>query len=222
MSSGAMSGEGGRDPRAMQLVLELRQNGITDDKLIGVMERLPRELFVPQAFQPRAYENLALPIGYHQTVSQPHVVALMTQALELNDRCKVLEIGTGSGYQAAVLAPLCRRLYSIERHKGLLVEAENRFKQLRIPNITTRLGDGSKGWPEQAPFDRIIVTAAAIDIPPILVEQMAVGGIMVVPIGDDQHDQRLVKVVRTEEGTRISDLGWVRFVPFVEGEAPDH
>lgn len=216
-----MSSEG-RDPRAMQLVLELRQNGITDDKLIGVMERLPREMFVPQAFQTKAYENLALPIGYHQTVSQPHVVALMTQSLELNDRCKVLEIGTGSGYQASVLAPLCRRLYSIERHKGLLVEAEERFKKLRITNITTRFGDGSKGWPEQAPFDRIIVTAAAIDIPPVLVEQLAVGGIMVVPIGDDQHDQRLVKVVRTETGTKISDLGWVRFVPFVEGEVLDH
>ena len=216
-----MSGEG-RDPRAMQLVLELRQNGITDDKLIGVMERLPRDLFVPQAFQAKAYENLALPIGYHQTVSQPHVVALMTQSLELNDRCKVLEIGTGSGYQAAVLAPLCRRLYSIERHKGLLVEAEERFKKLRITNITTRFGDGSKGWPEQAPFDRIIVTAAAIDIPPVLVAQLAVGGIMVVPIGDDQHDQRLVKVVRTDDGTKITDLGWVRFVPFVEGEVLDH
>lgn len=210
-----------RDPRAMQLVLELRQNGITDDRLIEVMERLPRDLFVPQAFKPRAYENLALPIGYHQTVSQPHVVAQMTQALELTDRCKVLEIGTGSGYQAAVLAPLCRRLYTIERHKPLMLEAEQRFKDLRIPNITTRYGDGSKGWPEQAPFDRIIVTAAAIDIPPILVDQLAVGGIMVVPIGDDQHDQRLVKVVRTETGTEISDLGWVRFVPFVEGEAPE-
>ena len=216
-----MNAQDQRDPRVMQLVLELRQNGITDDKLVEVMERLPRDLFVPQAFKARAYENLALPIGYHQTVSQPHVVAMMTQALELTDRCKVLEIGTGSGYQAAVLAPLCRRLYSIERHKPLLEEAERRFKDLRIPNITTRYGDGSKGWPEQAPFDRIIVTAAAVDIPPVLVEQLAVGGIMVVPIGDDQHDQRLVKVVRTEDGTRISDLGWVRFVPFVEGEAPE-
>lgn len=214
--------EAARDPRVMQLVLELRQNGITDDKLIEVMERVPRSLFVPQAFQERAYENLALPIGYHQTVSQPHVVALMTQALELNDRCKVLEIGTGSGYQAAVLAPLCRRLYTIERHRSLSQEAEARFEQLRIRNITTRFGDGSKGWPEQAPFDRIIVTAAAIDIPPVLVDQLCMGGIMVVPIGDEQHDQRLVKVVRTEDGTEISDLGWVRFVPFVEGEAPEH
>jgi len=214
--------ETNRDPRAMQLILELRQNGITDEKLVQVMEALPRELFVPQTFQDRAYENLALPIGYHQTVSQPHVVALMTQALDLNDRCKVLEIGTGSGYQAAVLAPLCRRLYSIERHKGLLDEAELRFEKLRIHNITTRFGDGSKGWTEQAPFDRIIVTAAAIDIPPVLTEQLSIGGIMVVPVGDDQHDQRLVKVVRTEDGPEISDLGWVRFVPFVEGEVSEH
>jgi len=214
--------EAPRDPRIMQLILDLRQNGITDDKLIRVMERLPRDLFVPQVFQDRAYENLALPIGYQQTVSQPHVVALMTQALDLTDRCKVLEIGTGSGYQAAVLAPLCRRLYSIERHRRLSQDAENRFRQLRIPNITTRFGDGSKGWPEQAPFDRIIVTAAAIDIPPVLVDQLCMGGIMVVPIGDDQHDQRLVKVVRSEDGPIISDLGWVRFVPFVEGPAAEH
>ncbi|PHS78868.1 MAG: protein-L-isoaspartate O-methyltransferase [Rhodospirillaceae bacterium] len=211
-----------RDPRAMQLVLELLQNGITDEKVVKVMESLPRDLFVPQTFQKSAYENLALPIGYHQTISQPHVVALMTQSLELTDRSKVLEIGTGSGYQAAVLSPLCRRLYTIERHKGLLVEAEKRFASLRLHNITTKFGDGSKGWVEQAPFDRIIVTAAAIDIPPVLVDQLSIGGIMVVPVGDDQHDQRLVKVVRTENGSEISDLGWVRFVPFVQGEVSDH
>jgi len=208
-----------RNPGMMQLVLDLRQNGVAPD-IIDIMEKTPREMFVAQAFQDRAFENAALPIGHHQTISQPLVVAQMTEALELNDRCKVLEIGTGSGYQAAVLAPLCRRLYSIERHRNLQDEALKRFEALRIHNITTRCGDGSKGWPEQAPFDRIIVTAAAIDIPPVLVDQLAVGGIMVVPIGDDQHDQRLVKVVRTEDDTKISDLGWVRFVPFVEGEAP--
>ena len=207
-------------PGMMQLVLELRQHGIADN-IIAAMENVPRELFVAQAFQDRAFENAALPIGHHQTISQPLVVGMMTEALELNDRCKVLEIGTGSGYQAAVLAPLCRRLYTIERHKPLMLEAEERFKQLRLHNITTRFGDGSKGWPEQAPFDRIIVTAAAVDVPPILVDQLAVGGIMVVPIGDDQHDQRLVKLKRTETDTEITDLGWVRFVPFVEGEAPE-
>jgi len=208
-----------QNPGMMQLVLDLRQNGVAPS-IIDIMERTPREMFVPLAFQDRAFENAALPIGHHQTISQPLVVAQMTEALELNDRCKVLEIGTGSGYQAAVLAPLCRRLYSIERHRNLQDEALKRFEALRIHNITTRCGDGSKGWPEQAPFDRIIVTAAAIDIPPVLVDQLAVGGIMVVPIGDDQHDQRLVKVVHHENDTAISDLGWVRFVPFVEGEAP--
>jgi len=206
-------------PGMMQLVLELRQNGVAQN-VIDAMEKIPRELFVPQPFQDRAFENAALPIGHHQTISQPLVVAQMTEALELTDRCKVLEIGTGSGYQAAVLAPLCRRLYSIERHKPLLQAAEERFKQLRIHNITARFGDGSRGWPEQAPFDRIIVTAAAVDIPPILVDQLGVGGIMVVPIGDDQHDQRLVKIVKVSaDETKITDLGWVRFVPFVEGEA---
>ncbi len=209
----------GQNPGMMQLVLDLRQNGVAP-AIIEIMEKTPREMFVPQAFQDRAFENAALPIGHHQTISQPLVVAQMTEALELNDRCKVLEIGTGSGYQAAVLAPLCRRLYSIERHRNLQDEAIKRFEALRIHNITTRCGDGSKGWPEQAPFDRIIVTAAAIDIPPVLVDQLAIGGIMVVPIGDDQHDQRLVKVVRGEHDSKISDLGWVRFVPFVEGEAP--
>ncbi len=209
------------NPGMMQLVLDLRQNGIADP-IITAMERVPRELFVAQAFQDRAFENAALPIGHHQTISQPLVVAQMTEALALNDRCKVLEIGTGSGYQAAVLAPLCRRLYTIERHKPLMQEAEKRFDHLRIHNITTRFGDGSKGWPEQAPFDRIIVTAAAIDIPPILVDQLAIGGIMVVPIGDDHHDQRLVKVVKlSEDETEISDLGWVRFVPFVQGTPAD-
>jgi len=206
-----------RNPAMMQLVLDLRQNGVAPE-IIEIMEKIPREQFVAEAFQDRAFENVALPIGHHQTISQPLVVAQMTQALELNDRCKVLEIGTGSGYQAAVLAPLCRRLYTIERHKALMPGAQHRFDQLRLTNITTRFGDGSKGWPEQAPFDRIIVTAAAIDIPPVLVDQLAVGGIMVVPVGDDQHDQRLVKVVRGEHDHEISDLGWVRFVPFVEGE----
>ncbi|MEG3617902.1 protein-L-isoaspartate(D-aspartate) O-methyltransferase [Magnetovibrio sp. PR-2] len=209
------------NPGMMQLVLELRQNGVADP-IITAMERVPREMFVAQPFQDRAFENAALPIGHHQTISQPLVVAMMTEALALNDRCKVLEIGTGSGYQAAVLAPLCRRLYTIERHKPLLQEAEKRFQQLKIHNITTRFGDGSKGWPEQVPFDRIIVTAAAIDVPPILVDQLAIGGIMVVPIGDDHHDQRLVKVTKlSEQDTEITDLGWVRFVPFVEGEVSE-
>lgn len=211
----------GPDPRLMALVLELRQGGIRDEKVIRAMESVPRDLFVPLAFQDRAYENTALPIGHQQTISQPLVVAMMTEALALTDRHKVLEIGTGSGYQAAVLSPLCRRLYTIERHRGLKDEAEKKFEALGIHNITTKLGDGSVGWPEQAPFDRIIVTAAAVDFPPVLIDQLAVGGIMVVPIGDDFHDQRLFKVVKTETGIDTTELGWVRFVPFVEGEVPE-
>lgn len=209
------------DPRLMSLVLELRQGGIRDEKVIRSMESVPRDIFVPLAFRDRAYENTALPIGHQQTVSQPLVVAMMTEALELTDRHKVLEIGTGSGYQAAILAPLCRRLYTIERHRGLKDEAEKRFDQLGFHNITTKLGDGSAGWPEQAPFDRIIITAAAADFPPVLIEQLSIGGIMVVPIGDDLHDQQLFKVVKTEDGFETTELGWVRFVPFVEGEAPE-
>ncbi|MDH5189386.1 MAG: protein-L-isoaspartate(D-aspartate) O-methyltransferase [Rhodospirillaceae bacterium] len=216
-----MSNPQGPDPRLMSLVLEMRQGGIRDEKVIRAMESVPRDLFVPLAFQDRAYENTALPIGHQQTVSQPLVVAMMTEALELTDRHKVLEIGTGSGYQAAVLSPLCRRLYTIERHRGLKEEAEKRFAELGIHNITTKLGDGSVGWKEQAPFDRIIVTAAAVDFPPVLIDQLAVGGIMVVPIGDDFHDQRLFKVVKTETGVETTEMGWVRFVPFVEGEVPE-
>jgi protein-L-isoaspartate(D-aspartate) O-methyltransferase len=204
------------------LILELRRGGVTDRRVIDAMERLPRELFVPEALAQQAYENIALPIGHHQTVSQPLTVGLMTQALALTDRMKVLEIGTGSGYQSAVLSPLCRRLYTIERYRELMRGAEQRFEKLRLTNITTRVGDGSMGWKEQAPFERIIVTAAAHDIPPILVDQLAVGGIMVVPVNDgrDEHDQRLLRVLKTEEGVETEELGITRFVPLVEGDEP--
>ena len=205
------------DSRKIRLVLDLRRGGVTDTRVLGAMERVPRELFIPDAFKDKAYENVALPIGHHQTVSQPLVVARMTEALKLGDRMKVLEIGTGSGYQAAVLAHLCRRLYSIERVAPLLKQAEARFSRLKLTNITSMTGDGSRGWPEQAPFERIIVTAAAADVPPVLVDQLAIGGIMVVPIGHDDHDQHLIQVRRTEEGAETMDMGKVRFVPMVEG-----
>jgi protein-L-isoaspartate(D-aspartate) O-methyltransferase len=204
------------------LILELRRGGVTDRRVIDAMERLPREMFVPDALREQAYENIALPIGHHQTVSQPLTVALMTQALDVSDRMKVLEIGTGSGYQSAVLSPLCRRLYTIERYRELMRGAEIRFEALRLTNITTRIGDGSMGWKEQAPFERIIVTAAAHDIPPLLVDQLAIGGVMVVPVNDgrDEHDQRLLRVVRTEDGIETEELGITRFVPLVEGDEP--
>ena len=192
--------------------------GVSDTRTLSAIERVPRDLFVASPFLDQAYENTALPIGCGQTVSQPLVVGLMTQALEVGERMKVLEVGTGSGYQAAVLAHLCRRLYSIERHKPLLAEAETRFKRLRLHNITCRAADGSRGWIEQAPFDRIIVTAAAPDIPPALVEQLKPDGIMVLPLGDvGGIDQELVRVTKTADGIDIHPFMPVRFVPLVLG-----
>ncbi len=209
------------DTAKARLILEVRQGGVTDDTVLRAMESIPRPLFVPQAFQERSFENVALPIGRHQTVSQPVVVGLMTQALDLNDRMKVLEIGTGSGYQAAILSKLCRRLYTMERHPPLLEEAEARFRELRLTNVTAVLADGSMGWKEQAPFDRIMLTAAALDIPAQLVDQLAIGGIMVLPVGLDDSDQRLVKLTKTEDGAETEDLGGVRFVPLLPGVEPE-
>ncbi len=203
--------------RKLDLFAELRREGIRDERVLTAIEQVPRELFVPPTFQGRAYENIPLPIGRAQTISQPLIVALMTEMLQLEERHKVLEIGTGSGYQAAVLAKLCRRVFTIERHRALLKEAEQRFAALRLHNITSRYGDGSKGWQEQTPFDRIIVTAAAPDLPLRLAEQLREGGIMVVPVGKERRDQSLLRVHRTADGHRIEDLGGVRFVPLLPG-----
>ncbi len=209
------------ESRKIRLIMELRREGITSTRVLSALERVPREKFVPASFADQAYENIALPIGHGQTISQPLVVAFMTEKLEVGERMKVLEIGTGSGYQAAVLAPLCRRLYTVERQRALLREAEKRFADLGLNNVVTRYGDGSKGWPEQAPFDRIIVTAAAPDVPPLLFEQLAVGGLMVLPLGFDFFDQEIVRVRRTEEGQETENLMGVRFVPLVPGVADD-
>jgi protein-L-isoaspartate(D-aspartate) O-methyltransferase len=181
----------------------------------GVIERLPRELFVPEAFSDQSYEDTALPIGCHQTLSAPIVVGRMTQALELGERMKVLEVGTGSGYHAAVLSKLCRRVYTIERYRELLEEAARRFAALGIANITWKIGDGTLGWPEQAPFERIVVTAAASDVPPILAQQLAIGGVMIVPVDDGVGDPRLLRVRRDESGLDTEDLGPIRFVPLI-------
>lgn len=201
----------------IRLIMELRKQGITDSKVLGAIERVPREAFVPETFRDQAYENTALPIGSGQTISQPAVVAFMTQELKVGDRMKVLEIGTGSGYQAAVLAKLCRRLYSIERHRELLIEAEQKFRDLRINNITAKVGDGTKGWPEQAPFDRIIVTAAATrDIPSDLLDQLSPDGIMIAPMGDSARDQHLYRFSYNEDGELVQEKLWpVRFVPLI-------
>jgi protein-L-isoaspartate(D-aspartate) O-methyltransferase len=207
--------------RKIRLLMELRRGGLIDTRVLAAIERTPRELFVPETFQDQAYEDQALPIGRGQTISQPLVVGLMTQALEVGERMKVLEIGTGSGYQAAILARLCRRLYTIERHKPLLKEALERFKALRLHNITAIAGDGMKGWPEQAPFDRIMVTAAATEIPQALVDQLDVGGILVIPVGADGFAQDLIKLVKTETGVTTESFLPVRFVPLLPGLAEE-
>ena len=204
--------------------MELRASGITDTRVLAAIERVPREYFAPPQFRDQAYENMALPIGHGQTLSQPTVVALMSQALDVSPRMKVLEIGTGSGYQTAILAKLARRVYTIERHKPLLTEAEARLRKLRIHNITAKLGDGWQGWPEQAPFERILVTAAPPDIPEALLRQLSPDGIMVLPIGGEKRTQRLVRIAMTPEGYTTEDIAPVRFVPLVEGlpaESPE-
>jgi protein-L-isoaspartate(D-aspartate) O-methyltransferase len=198
------------------LLTTLRQSGVTDEAVLAALERIPRDLFVPDAFRGQAWENTALPIEMGQTISQPLIVGLMTQALMVGDRMKVLEIGTGSGYQAAILSRLCRRLYTVERLKPLLDEAERRFAALRLHNITARHGDGTRGWPEQAPFERILVTAAAGAEPPKdLTEQLGIGGVLVIPLGGDHHDQRVVRIRRTATGFDREDLWPVRFVPLL-------
>jgi protein-L-isoaspartate(D-aspartate) O-methyltransferase len=207
------------ESRKIRLVMDLRNAGVTDTRVLAAMERIPREKFVEEAFHDQAYANQALPISCGQTISQPLVVGLMTQALEITDRHKVLEVGTGSGYQAAILSKLARRVYTIERHRDLLQVAERRFKEVNLHNIPTRVGDGYKGWPAQAPFDRILVTAAARIVPRDLVAQLSDdGGIMVLPVGDVAGLHQEVIRVR-KEGTQFKSerLFPVRFVPLVQG-----
>ena len=203
-------------PEKAQLIMTLRGMGILDAATLAAIEQVPRELFVPTALRHHSYENASLPIAYNQTISQPYVIARMTEALRLRGRELVLEIGCGSGYQAAVLAQLCRRVYTMERLKPLLVDAENRLRDLRISNISFRLGDGSKGWPEAAPFDRIILTCGCDQIPDILLQQLKIGGIMVAPEGRGKS-QQLVVVTRHETGFKRVLLMPVTFVPLIEG-----
>jgi len=209
-----------KDPRVAQLIMELRLAGVTDHAVLQALETVPREAFVGGELAPSAWDNRALPIDCGQTISQPLIVGLMTQALAVGRGMKVLEIGLGSGYQAAVLARLCRRVYSVERHRPLQVEAERRLQALGISNVTTLYGDGWRGWPEQAPFDRVMVTAAAAELPQALVDQMTDPGVMVVPIGEQHADQWLYKVVKADGRVTTEKLAPVRFVPMVQGLAP--
>jgi protein-L-isoaspartate(D-aspartate) O-methyltransferase len=201
------------------LILELRRAGVTDMRVLTAFERTPRDPFVPEAFSDQAFEDIALPIGFGQTVSQPSVIARMVQALEPRDTLTVLEIGTGSGYQTAILSALFRRVYSVEREVSLSRNAERRLNGIRRFNAVFMTGDGCIGLPDQAPFDRIVVSAAAIDIPPLLWDQLADDGIMIIPLGEPHQEQRLMKLQRTADGPDGTDLGPVRFVPLVAGAA---
>mgnify|MGYP003775174619 FL=1 len=205
----------------MQFLFALRSKGVTNTRVLAAMEKVDRGAFVRGHFADRAYDDMPLPIASGQTISQPSVVGLMTQALDVQPRDKVLEIGTGSGYQAAVLSHLARRVYTIDRHRNLTREAERLVRDLGLNNVTVISGDGCFGIPEQAPFDRIIITAAAEDPPGPLMAQLKIGGIMVVPVGQSDSVQSLIKVTRSETGYDYEELMPVRFVPLVEGVASE-
>jgi len=207
--------------KKMQFFLSLRQHGVNDSRVLAAMEKVDRGQFVRGLFTSRAYEDMPLPIACGQTISQPSVVGLMTQAAELSDRDTVLEVGTGSGYQAAILAQLTRRVYTVDRHRRLVREAQEIFDNLGLINITAIAADGSFGLPDNAPFDRIIVTAAAEDPPGPLMQQLKIGGIMIVPVGQSDAVQSLIKVTRHSDGYEYDELRPVRFVPLVEGLGTD-
>ncbi|MBO9450289.1 protein-L-isoaspartate(D-aspartate) O-methyltransferase [Tropicibacter sp. R16_0] len=205
----------------MQFLFALRSKGVTDARVLNAMEEIDRGPFVRGIFTDRAYEDMPLPIACGQTISQPSVVGIMTQALQVSPRDKVLEVGTGSGYQAAILSKLARRVYTVERHARLVREAQEIFQALQLVNITTMTADGSFGLPDQAPFDRIIVTAAAEDPPGPLLAQLKIGGIMVVPVGQSDAVQTLIRVRRSESGFDYDEIRPVRFVPLLEGLGKD-
>ena len=209
------------EARMARLILSLRTQGVSDPKVLKTIEATPRELFTPELFRERAFEDSALPIACGQTISQPFIVGLMTQALKIDRRSRVLEIGTGSGYQTAILSKLARLVYTVERYRTLMYEAEARFKALGLTNVITRFGDGGEGWPEQAPFDRIMVTAAAPGEPKALLQQLKPSGILVAPIGKGP-----VQTLRRYSGDghggfQVEDLIDVRFVPLLEGVAKE-
>ena len=198
------------------LLVQLRQQGIHDEKLLHAIEAVPRERFVDEAFQHKAYENTALPIGSGQTISQPYTVARMTELLRLEPSSRVLEIGTGSGYQTAILAHLVEHVFSVERIKGLQWQAKRRLKQLDLHNVSTRHGDGWLGWPSRGPFDAIIVTAAPPEIPQDLLKQLDDGGVMILPVGEE--NQILQRITRRGDEFTAETIEAVRFVPLVKGE----
>ncbi len=205
----------------MQFLYALRSKGVTDARVLTAMEVVDRAAFVKGIFADRAYEDMPLPISCGQTISQPSVVGIMTQALDVQPRHKVLEVGTGSGYQAAILAQLARRVYTVDRYRRLVKEAQTIFDAQKISNITAFTADGSHGLQEQAPFDRILLTAAAEDPPGPLLAQLRLGGIMVLPVGQSDAVQSLIRVTRTDNGFEYEELRHVRFVPLLEGIGQD-
>lgn len=207
------------DTQLAKLVLALRSKGVTDPQVLAAIERTPRDLFTPDLFKERSWEDSALPIACGQTISQPFIVGLMTQALTLEPRDRVLEIGTGSGYQTTVLAQLSRLVYTVERYRTLKREAEARFKALGLLNVITKFGDGGEGWAEQAPFDRILVTAAAPDEPTKLLTQLKPSGVLVAPIGKGPVQNLCRYAGDGRGGFKTEVLCEVRFVPLLEGVA---
>ena len=204
--------------KKFDLLMELKKKGISDPNVLNTIETTDRSLFVDNSLKEKSNLNIALPIDCGQTISQPLVVALMTQYLELNKSMRVLEIGTGSGYQTYILSKLSRFIYTIERHYILTKKAEELFKKLRASNIFCKYGDGGLGWHDQAPFDRIIVTASAPDIPSNLLDQLNENGILIIPIGDEHNDQILKKVTKKGNDYLLEDILNVRFVPMLEGK----
>ena len=204
------------DVRKIRLTLELRESGITDSKVLSAIERIPREIFIPDNFKNQAYENIALPIGNDQTISQPYIVALMTQELNLNKNHKVLELGTGSGYQCSIISTLVRRVYTIERIKALSLQATNKFNKLNLSNIVTKFGDGNLGWKEQVPFDRIIFTAATKNISKLFIDHISEDGIIVAPIIEGSK-QILKKFTKKNNKILVKKLTDVLFVPNLSG-----
>jgi protein-L-isoaspartate(D-aspartate) O-methyltransferase len=209
------------DAALARLILALRTQGVTDPAVLNAIETTPRELFTPDLFKERAFEDSALPIACGQTISQPFIVGLMTQALQVESRSRVLEIGTGSGYQTTILSKLSRLVYTVERYRTLMREAEARFQALGLTNVITKFGDGGKGWPEQAPFDRIMVTAAAPGEPKALLSQLKPKGILVAPIGKGPVQQLRRYVGDGKGGFTVEALTDVRFVPLLDGVAKE-
>ncbi|MGB0796689.1 MAG: protein-L-isoaspartate(D-aspartate) O-methyltransferase [Paracoccaceae bacterium] len=205
----------------MQFLFAIRSRGVTDKRVLTAMENVDRGLFVKGIFSDRAYEDMPLPIECGQTISQPSVVGIMTQALNITPRDTVLEVGTGSGYQTVILSQLARRVYTVERYKRLVMSSKLVFEHLKTTNIISLYADGSHGLPDQAPFDKIILTAAAEDPPGPLLVQLKIGGIMVLPVGQSDAVQSLIKVTRSQTGFDYEDIRDVRFVPLVEGLGKD-